>query len=70
MRETGFEPAQTLSHRILSPAHLTTLALPHIVTLSKRNYIKTFRIYHFDASVAQSVECRFRKAEVGGSIPS
>ena len=28
MGETGFEPAQALSHRILSPAYLATLALP------------------------------------------
>ena len=26
---TGFEPAQALSYRILSPAYLTTLAHPH-----------------------------------------
>ena len=26
---TGFEPAKALSHRILSPTHLTTLAYPH-----------------------------------------
>ena len=25
MREVGFEPTKALSHRILSPAHLTTL---------------------------------------------
>lgn len=29
MRVTGFEPAQALSHRILSPARLTTPAHPH-----------------------------------------
>ena len=28
MRETGFEPAQALSYRILSPARLTTPTLP------------------------------------------
>ena len=28
MREAGFEPAKALSHRILSPAHLATLAPP------------------------------------------
>ena len=27
MHETGFEPAKTLSHRDLNPAHLTTLEL-------------------------------------------
>jgi hypothetical protein len=30
MRETGFEPAQALSHESLNLAHLTTLALPQI----------------------------------------
>ena len=27
MHETGFEPAKTLSHRDLNPAHLTALEL-------------------------------------------
>lgn len=29
MREAGLEPAKALSHRILSPTHLTTLLPPH-----------------------------------------
>ena len=29
MREGGFEPPKALSHRILSPAHLTTLLPSH-----------------------------------------
>ena len=29
MRGIGFEPTKALSHRILSPAHLTTLEPPH-----------------------------------------
>ena len=29
MREVGFEPTKALSHRILSPAPLTTRELPH-----------------------------------------
>ena len=28
MREVGFEPTKALSHRILSPVHLTTLEPP------------------------------------------
>ena len=27
MHEAGFEPAKTLSHRVLNPAHLTALEL-------------------------------------------
>lgn len=32
---TGFEPAKALSHRILSPAYLTTLAHPQNKKITK-----------------------------------
>lgn len=45
MRETGFEPAQALSHWILSPTHLTTLALPHAFTKkSRQNTLNNYPI--------------------------
>lgn len=69
MRVIGFEPTQALSHWILSPVHLTTLAHPHI-GITKTNYIKTFRILELCASVAQLVERLIRNQKVGGSIPS
>ena len=43
MRETGFGPAQALSHRILSPARLTTPAPPQAFT--HRLDLKKFLYY-------------------------
>ncbi len=52
MWEVGFEPTKTLSHRILSPAPLTTRELPltimkinHLLNLFRtRNYQSIFSI--------------------------
>lgn len=67
MRVKGFEPSKALSHRILSPTHLTTLAHPH-TKITKTNYIKTFRIDIVIAPIAQLAERQFRKLEVTSAI--
>ena len=41
MQGVGFEPTKALSHRILSPAHLTAL-LPLHIKKPIINHIKTF----------------------------
>lgn len=44
MQELGFEPRKTLSHRLLRPAHLTTLALLH----KKLNIYSYKKLYKHD----------------------
>ena len=44
MRETGFGPAQALSHRILSPAHLTNSGTPAFKRYTKQSYKKLVKL--------------------------
>lgn len=48
MWEGGFEPPKALSHRILSPAHLTTLEPPHTI-FSNIPFKKSSIIAKFDS---------------------
>ena len=68
MKDAGFEPAQDNNPRILSPAHLTTLAPPQCgrqdLNLRKTKVYSLLRAAHL-AALAPPLWCRYLDATPG-----